>query len=114
MRRLERMVAAHEGKHKDLVKFIAGQTCLDPHTIRQLVRSFELKAKMSVTGRLTEEVQPTVLIEALAAPNPEELVMQAIEEDWTADQTRKAFAHYRLLGFSAAGYRSSLSSSSIW
>jgi len=83
------MVAAHEGKHKDLVKFIAGQTCLDPHTIRQLVRSFELKAKMSVTGRFTEELQPTVLIEALAAPNPEELVMQAIEEDWTADQTRQ-------------------------
>jgi len=88
MRRLEKMVEANNGKHKDLVKFIAGQTCLDPHTIRQLVRSLELKAKVSVNGRLTEELQPTVLVEALAAPNPEELATQALEEGWTETQAR--------------------------
>jgi len=83
------MAAEHEGKHKDLVKFISHQTCINPHTIRQLVRSLELKTKVSVTGRFTEESQPTILVEALAAPNPEELAIQAIEEDWTAGQTRK-------------------------
>ncbi len=83
------MVSAHEGKRKDLVKFISGQTCISPHTIRHLVRSLELKTKIAVTGHLTEEPQPTILVEALAAPDPEALATQAIEEDWTADQTRQ-------------------------
>jgi len=83
------LVAAHEGKHKDLVKFISHQTCITPHTIRQLVRSLELKTKVSVNGRLTEEPPPTILVEALAAPDPEALAIQALEEDWTAKQTRQ-------------------------
>jgi len=83
------MVAAHEGTHKDLVKFISGQTCISPHTIRYLVRSLELKTKIADIGHLTEEPQPNILVEALVAPDPEALALQAIEEEWTAEQTRK-------------------------
>ena len=82
------MVTAHEGTQKDLVKFIAGQTCISPIQIRSLVRVLELK-KTIVNNHFSEEPQPTILVEALQAPNPEESAIQAIEEGWTADQARQ-------------------------
>ncbi len=87
MRRLERMVTAHEGKHKDLVKFIAGQTCLQSSTIYQLVQTLNLQNELS---EYSEKPQPGVLIQCLSAPNPKALAIQAIEEGWAADQTRQA------------------------
>lgn len=41
-----------------------------------------------VTHHFPEEPQPTILVEALRAPDPEELAIKAIEEEWTAAQTR--------------------------
>ncbi len=50
MRRIERMVEAHEGKKQDLVKFISGQTCLRPSTIYQLVQVLSLGNEISELG----------------------------------------------------------------
>ena len=68
MRRLERMVEAYEGKHKDLVKFISHQTCVSPITVRFLVRSVELKKTLG-NKHFPEDVQPTFLVEILGAPD---------------------------------------------
>ncbi len=57
---VKRMVEAHQGKHKDLVKFMAGQTCLKPNTIRNLLRTIDLQAKIPVNGQSTGG--PTCLI----------------------------------------------------
>ena len=78
------MVEAHEGKHKDLVKFIAGQTCLQSSTIYQLVQTLNLEKKLS---EYSEKPQPGVLIQCLSAPDPLALAKQAIEEGWTVEQT---------------------------
>ena len=77
---IENIVEAHEEKQKDLVKFIAHQTCINPHTVRQLIRTLELKEKVSDTGRFQEEPQPSILTEALSAPDPVAMATQAIEE----------------------------------
>ena len=89
-RPIERMVEAHEGKHKDLVKFITHQTCISPMQIRKLVRVLELKT--IVIDRFSEEPQPSILAEALTAPDPVALVIQAIEEEWTAKQGKALYA----------------------
>ena len=86
---IERMVAAHEGKHKDLVKFIAHQTCISPGHISKLVRVLKLKDEISVNADFPEEPQPTILHEALGAPDPVALATQAIEEEWTAKEVRQ-------------------------
>lgn len=61
MRRIERMVQAHEGKHKDLVKFISHQTCISPVQITQLLRTVKLKEEIFVNKDFQEEPQPTIL-----------------------------------------------------
>lgn len=66
MRRFERMVATHEGKHKDLVKFITHQTCLNPTQTTQLLRSIELEK--SLISEISEKPHPTILAESLVAP----------------------------------------------
>ena len=55
MRRLRRMMAAHEGKRKGLVQFTAHQTCLKPAQIYNLVAAEELRAKIS---RYLENEEP--------------------------------------------------------
>ncbi len=91
MKRIEGMVEAHEGKHKDLVKFIAGQTCLKPRQVQQLVKGYQLEQEITQLPAFSvgERIQPTIYIECLGAPDPVALATQAIEEDWTADQTRQ-------------------------
>ena len=87
MRRLERMVAAHEGKHKDLVKFVTHQTCIKPNHTNMLLRSLELEK--SLISVISEKPHPSILIECLSVKNPKALAIKAIEEGWTVDQTRK-------------------------
>jgi hypothetical protein len=86
------MVSAHEGKHKDLVKFIAHQTCISPGHISKLVRVVKLKDEISVNADFPEEPQPTILHEALSAPDPLAMATQAIEEEWTAKEVREEVA----------------------
>jgi len=86
------MVQAHEGKHKDLVKFISHQTCINPIQIRQLIRVLDLKEKICVNTSFQEEPQPTILVEALPAPDPVAMATQAIEEEWTAKEVRAEVA----------------------
>ena len=88
MRRIERMVQSHEGKHKDLVKFITHQTCISPNQIGRLLRTVKLKEEICVNAHFTEEPQPTILVEALSAPDPVAMATQAIEEEWTVKQVR--------------------------
>ena len=88
-RRIEKMVKAQEGKHKDLVKFITHQTCISPVQIYKLVASLEIKKKILVNENFTEEPQPTILAEALSATDPVAMATQAIEGEWTAKQVRE-------------------------
>ena len=81
------MVSAHAGKHKDLVKFITHQTCLKPTQTTQLLREIELEK--SLISEISEKPHPSILIECLSAPDPKALAIKAIEEEWTADQTRQ-------------------------
>ena len=67
------------GKHKDLVKFISHQTCLDTTQTTQLIRTIELEK--SLLTKISEKPQPTILMECLAATDPQALAIQAIEED---------------------------------
>ena len=89
MRRLEGMVEVHEGKHKDLVKFINHQTCVTPQHVNLLLRSIELRNKLNDIIHFSEEPQPSILIECLTAPDPKALALQAIQEGWTVEQTRQ-------------------------
>ena len=83
------MVAAHEGKHKDLVKFISGQTCLQERHVYKLVAGLTLEKEVLPLTAISERPQPTIFAEALDSPNPKDLAKQAIEEGWTAQQTRQ-------------------------
>jgi len=82
------MVAAHEGKHKDLVKFIAGQTCLGIRQVQRIVSGYQLQQKITTLPSFseTERTQPTIYQECLSAPEPEALAKQATEEGWTAHE----------------------------
>ena len=84
---------AHEGKKKDLVKFITHQTCLKPTQTTQLLRSIELEK--SLISEISEKPHPSILIEALPAPNPKALALKAINEEWTAKQVREEVASRR-------------------
>jgi len=86
------MVKAQEGKRKDLVKFIAHQTCISPSQINKLLRTVELKEELRVNAHFIEEPQPTILVEAISAPNPVAMATKAIEEDWTAKKVREEVA----------------------
>ena len=87
MRRLEKLVQAGNGRtHKDLVKFIASQTCLTRDTIRNNLRALALKAEMGVTAQ--NDTWPTILTESLDAPDPLALATQALEEGWTVVRVR--------------------------
>ena len=83
------MVAAHEGKHKDLVKFISHQTCLQERQVYNLVGGLNLEKEVLQVTAITERPQPTIFVESLPAPNPKALAKQAIEEGWTAQETRQ-------------------------
>ncbi len=85
------MVAAHEGKHKDLVKFIGHSTCLQERQVYDLVNGLSLKKEVLRISSIPqpERIQPSIYIECLGAPDPVALAKQALEEGWTADQTRK-------------------------
>jgi N6-adenosine-specific RNA methylase IME4 len=88
MRRIERLVVASEGqKRKDLVKFISQQTCISPPQIRRLIRVVELGKTIDI-DRFPERPQPSVLMEALQAPDPVALAVQAVEEEWTVERVR--------------------------
>jgi len=86
------MVKAQEGKRKDLVKFIAHQTCISPSQIYRLVQVVNLKKEIRVNTKIEEEPQPTILVEAVSAPDPVAMATKAIEEDWTAKQVREEVA----------------------
>ncbi len=86
------MVKAQEGKRKDLVKFIAHQTCISPVQIYKLVASLELKKKILVNENMPEEPQPSILVESLTAPDPVAMATKAIEEEWTAKKVREEVA----------------------
>jgi hypothetical protein len=92
MRRIERMVQAHEGKKQDLVKFIAHQTCISPSQIYRLVQVVNLKKEIRDIAKTEEEPQPSILIESLTAPNPIAMATKAIEEEWTAKEVRQEVA----------------------
>ena len=81
MRRLERMGAVHEGKHKDLVKFISHQTCISASQVQRLVNTFGLREKIRDIADLSEDPYPSIFIECLSAPDPEALAIKAIEEE---------------------------------
>jgi hypothetical protein len=70
-----------------VVEFISHQTCLKKTQVYDLLRALELEREIfRVTGIPDERPQPTILIEALAAPDPVQLALRAIEEGWTAEQ----------------------------
>ena len=98
MRRLERMVAAANGKtKKELVQAICHQTCLNQVQVYQLLRVLQLEDQLSKEKvQLPEKPQPTILIEALSAPDPVGLVKNAIDHGWTASQVRLQAAKLRV------------------
>ena len=62
-----------------------------PHTIRQLVRTLDLQAKLSGTGQSTgEEPHANFITECLDATDPTQMARKAIAEGWTAAQVREA------------------------
>ena len=92
------MVTAHEGKHKDLVKFIAGQTCLGTRQVQDLVRGYQLEQEITRISAFSEaeRTQPSIFIACSGAPDPVALAKKAIEEGWTAEQTRQEAKRTRL------------------
>jgi len=67
------MVAAHEGKHKDLVKFISGQTCIGVRQVQRLVSGYQLEreiTRVSAFSEYSEKPQPGILIQCLSASDP--------------------------------------------
>lgn len=99
MRRLEKMIKAagfngHErpakrGEVRPIVKMIAGQICLKESTVYDLVRVLGLANAIRGTANISDEQPwPTILSECLAAPDPEQLALEAIENGWTAEQVR--------------------------
>lgn len=88
MRRLERMVEAHQGTRQELVKMLSHQTCIQPRQVYNLVKAIDLQKEILQVPTITERPQPTILIECLPAPDPVALAKVAIEEEWTAGQVR--------------------------
>ena len=66
---------------------IKGSGRVKPSQIYRLVAAEELRTKLS-RYRENEEPQPSILVECLAAPDPEVLALEAIENEWTAEQVR--------------------------
>jgi len=97
------MVKAQEGKRKDLVKFIAHQTCISPVQIYKLVASLELKKKILDIENIVEDPQPSILVESLTAPAPVAMATKAIEEDWTVTQVREEVAKQRMVNAHVSG-----------
>jgi hypothetical protein len=97
-RRIDRMVeaagglegATRRGALRPLVQLISHQTCLKETQVYQLLRARELRLALEREFQISEIPQPSILIEALAAPEPDrpELARRAIEEEWTAEQVR--------------------------
>jgi N6-adenosine-specific RNA methylase IME4 len=87
MRRIRQMMEMHEGKRKELVNFIAHQTCLKPRQIYNLVACEDLRREICRYLQ-NDEPHPTILIEALRSPDSGALALEAIENEWTAEQVR--------------------------
>ena len=76
------------------MKFIAHQTCISPSQIYRLLQVSELGKEIRVNAKIQEEPQPTILIEALSAPDPVAMATQAIEEEWTAKEVPEEVAKH--------------------
>lgn len=102
MRRIEKMVnaaggldgATKRGALRPLVQAISHQTCLKQGTVYKLLGVLRLEREVLGTENIQERPQPSIVMEALAAPEEQRvaLVLRAIEEEWTAEQVRQEAA----------------------
>ncbi len=57
MRRIDRLVKAHNGSRKELVKALTHQTCLKQVQVYQLLRSLELEMQLIGKFQISENRQ---------------------------------------------------------